>query len=1195
MGSIEKLVNEILNSILPPAVEAGIKSFRDKIRKRCLIKKITVLVRAYINDRDGTILTTGAFERYLNYYHPIEKILALTEATDETVKSKEKFIEDQVHVFFENCVEKEQNAPDNRRAFEDFLSQFYDIIFAYYRSSLTKNEKFLLSSVRSDYKEIMEKTDKNTETLGKDINEIKSMIQNQKSIDDPETVRNIYYNIVEYIWAGKGKNVEFLIPLIKGKNKDIELCIEFLLCFMKDSATKEQFEALQKNVSDNELCRDVVRKVIYLSFMITQNEMISAVGKRFNELFLIAQCILNEQYDSLFTVSSEESEGITYYTYEISRNNYPEEKWLISRICFLIIFETNTVNILDAVELIGEIDGILDKVAIYKKKTQIIASGIYSSEEANSVYAELYNEIQGEVLFPKGIQCMLYSTLLKLSFLVADGEPTQIAQNLPEDILSEDVIKMLLLQIKVISGEADCEEILKISRKTGEYWLLSNYLNSIVDNHPEKVAKIVEENRYILSDDVGIFIIYAQISERYYGVDKSLILFEEYESKHGGLLDFWVIKLILQLRSGISIDSELKEIFAKCQEYTVHSLSINLELDFIDILLQHNYFDETLEYIKRREKFVGEKLAYLRRKAVALLGKKREIEALETYLMLFSNGDCSDNVIERIIVLSINNNREVSNEVLEKIKNTTKSRMLMLLAICYERMGHEGDAKTFLLKSLFSNHGENDEVFKKYIAFDYRKERLSESKIELVDVDTYVVLQSNKNKSVKNICVHKQRILPTDMYEWEDATHIYKEDSIRLGIFRKRVGDTVNLEGEEYSIIELSAVDTFLFRTCMGKLIESGEMKAVTVPADEEGNHDSKELVDRFVDLIGDDKDRDWLKGYKDLSSIPATLYTYKRFVRATYTQLISAVLDDSNVIFRESLIDTNPSDSRFVLTSSALVALYKIETQPTFSDIEVFIPNSLFRTVCDETEEAIQNNNRETVAGMGVYNGQLYLIESSEEKKQYAMSEAVNLKEFCTKFNTIENHSDLQINIADGFDLKEILGISDYDALLIAKQNSFTLVVPEPIIAALGTLDEINVKTIGILDFLMRQKMDALILLSYVKRMLQYKFQAPINSNLIYYILDAYNESDPAEKEKILDSWDEIMEIAISDKDYKTWLSELFSAICVKEIEAMAKYNPIWLSFMFCTMRCKGLTLECYVDESGKLAHRIVEDEDIV
>ena len=108
---------------------------------------------------------------------------------------------------------------------------------------------------------------------------------------------------------------------------------------------------------------------------------------------------------------------------------------------------------------------------------------------------------------------------------------------------------------------------------------------------------------------------------------------------------------------------------------------------------------------------------------------------------------------------------------------------------------------------------------------------------------------------------------------------------------------------------------------------------------------------------------------------------------------------------------------------------------------------------------------------------------------------------------------------------------------------------------------------------------------------MLQYKFQAPINSNLIYYILDAYNESDPAEKEKILDSWDEIMEIAISDKDYKTWLSELFSAICVKEMEAMAKYNPIWLSFMFCTMRCKGLTLKCYVDESGKLAHRIVED----
>lgn len=458
------------------------------------------------------------------------------------------------------------------------------------------------------------------------------------------------------------------------------------------------------------------------------------------------------------------------------------------------------------------------------------------------------------------------------------------------------------------------------------------------------------------------------------------------------------------------------------------------------------------------------------------------------------------------------------------------------------------------------------------IRFLDRKDSASEPKVELVDVDTCVTLQATKEKTIKQICVHKQQVLPIEMYEWENALHIYKEDSIRLGLFRKRVKDTVILEGEEYVIAELFAIDTFFFRTCMGKLIEKGKMKAVTIPVDEDGKLNYGELANSFVEIIGDDIDKDWLESYKDLSSIPATLYIYKRYVRATYTQFISAVMDDPSVIYREGLLENSQPSNKYVLTSSALVALYKIGVLPCFDGTEVDIPNSLYRTICDETELVVQNNNRETVAGMGVRAGQLYVLESSEDEKQRNMREAVCLKEFCAKFNTLENHCDLQLAMTDGVDLKEILGISDYDALLIAKQHNITLVAPEPMIAALASLDSINVKTIGIIDFLVAQKMEPLILLSYVKRMLQFKFQVPITSNLINYIVNAYNVPDVAEKNKILDSWDELMEIAMSDSNYKAWLSQLFSVICAREKDALEEYNRIWLSFMLCTMRCKGL-----------------------
>ena len=47
-----------------------------------------------------------------------------------------------------------------------------------------------------------------------EINELKDILRNQKTINAPETVRAIYYNISAYIWAGKGKDIDFLLPLI---------------------------------------------------------------------------------------------------------------------------------------------------------------------------------------------------------------------------------------------------------------------------------------------------------------------------------------------------------------------------------------------------------------------------------------------------------------------------------------------------------------------------------------------------------------------------------------------------------------------------------------------------------------------------------------------------------------------------------------------------------------------------------------------------------------------------------------------------------------------------------------------------------------------------------------------------------------------------------------------------------------------
>lgn len=222
-------------------------------------------------------------------------------------------------------------------------------------------------------------------------------------------------------------------------------------------------------------------------------------------------------------------------------------------------------------------------------------------------------------------------------------------------------------------------------------------------------------------------------------------------------------------------------------------------------------------------------------------------------------------------------------------------------------------------------------------------------------------------------------------------------------------------------------------------------------------------------------------------------------------------------------------------------------------------------QTICDETERIVQENNREITAVIGIQDGQLYLVESSEDEKMKNMDEAVKLKEYCAKFVLAENYNDLLLQFPENIQIKDVLGISDYDALLIAKDRKAILVASEPITSMVGSLDGINVTTIGLVDFLLALDIEPIEMLSYVKKMMLYKFQMPITSSLVKYIINVYSAADQNSKDRILENWDELMELAISDPNYKSWLSELFSAICVKLEKTRDGYNPIWISFVFC------------------------------
>lgn len=1195
MNGITNLIGSIVSSVFSGVLDKGIESITFKIKKWRFVRMIKTWVREYINSHDGTILTSGSFERFLKYYHPIEKMFSAISSTDETTTTRKCFVEGQVSIFFENCVEKQGNTPENRSEVAGFLDQFYGRISYFYRSSLKESERIILSSILSSNKEVMGNIADSTEIIKSGIDDIKSILLSKDTLNDQKLVRSIYTKISDYIWNGKGEDVEVLLPLLRNKNKDLEMCINFLLEYMKDCATVAGFEDLQDKVADSELYEDVVRKAIYLSIILENREMLLAVSDRNQSLYRIAQHILQNKYDSFFTVSYEEKEGVTYYEYEILKSNYPSEEWLVFRICSLKVLENNMVNSTEkAVEILGESLNLLDQAVIYNSKAKMMGGSLYSLKETEEFYSELKGLVNKASYIPKKFQCMLYVALYKTSFLISSEESEKVFKSLPHNILDDEQIIMLSMLAKIDSGEVDVNKILNISRKTGEYWLLNHYIKSIVNTASEKAKNIIEENKYVLRESLEIFVLYVQIIEKVYGVEQSLPLFNEYEQYHRGALEFWVIKLLVQAKNGIDIVKELDEVFLNWKKKAIHANTIEFEIDFIDMLIKNQRYDEALEYVSYREKFVGEKessLPYKRRKGAALIGKKCEIEALGIYVSIFEEGDDSPETIYKILTISISNNRAVPEEVLEIAINRKESIFLMLAAICYEKTGNEDEAYNLYLKALLSNNGENDAVYNNYIRFQHKKPVPSYA-VDMVDAGTFVVMQSLKDGHIKRICVHSRRILPTEVYEWGNTMHIYKEKSIQMGIFRKKENDSVVIEDEEYIIKELLSLETFFFRASMKKLVENGDMKELSLPVNENGEIKHEQFVNDLKAIIGDDKDKDWCKDYKNLSSVPTTFYMYNRFVRVTYTQLISAFIETPTIIFRENYTEPLITGKEYILTTSALIALFKIGFVPANPEIKVIIPQTLNTTICDETEQIIQDNNRETVAGMGILDDQLYFVESSENEKIKNISAAVELKQFCDKFGLVENFHDLQTELSKDIHFKEVLGISDYDALVIAKHEEMIMVTAEPATSMIAALDGVNVATIGIADFLLAFNMRATKLLSYIRKMLLYRFQIPLTPRGILYISNEYNMSNTAEKDEILNIWNDLLQIVLEDSEYKKWLAELFTAYIPSVYGTNHEYSPVVSSFLHCVLSCMGLSIELSFDENGNLTTNLVKIE---
>lgn len=179
-------------------------------------------------------------------------------------------------------------------------------------------------------------------------------------------------------------------------------------------------------------------------------------------------------------------------------------------------------------------------------------------------------------------------------------------------------------------------------------------------------------------------------------------------------------------------------------------------------------------------------------------------------------------------------------------------------------------------------------------------------------------------------------------------------------------------------------------------------------------------------------------------------------------------------------------------------------------------------------------------------------------------MTAAIELKRYSEGFESKENNRDLENPDEMQIDLKDFLGIADYDALLLAQDDGLSLVSAEIPLTALAISEEIGINSVCIADFLADTCSDWSELFDYTAALIKYRFAIPFTCRTTEYLSAKYTKLSEEERELMIEKWIEILDVILSDLNYGKLLISLCRSIFTEIKCDRENINPIYWWLMF-------------------------------
>lgn len=1183
MNKIIEVVNNLIISVISCFVYDEAKIVISKTVEKKRQDNIKSCISKFFADHIEAVFESSQFENYLKYNKPFDTIAKYVKEAykNDATEPEETFI-NSLALDCKNAVIAQGgkcSIPEESSIRDLFRGVLY-LIKAELHSELNEGEQLISYQVNQNHLQMNE--------MQTDLREIKSIFSVQTQVTDPAVIENAYQLMSKAISCGDFEMVYDFLPVINGKSEDLEKSIGIKLDILSkyDMHIEDQYAELS-SIANSALRDDIIRTLI-VEYYFEPQKIVSLVGLISNQtLKEIAKAVSQNHIEQIISKTVNENYGESAISIQILEG-YKTEQVLVNKLLLLYVTALKARCYTFLKNAMVQPD-IFDSVYIWES---CFYEAIYFCTDTNydknndliSLLEELKKSTEKYYNANEKYSVRLCSLLLKTTHLVCPKDFNDTLAGIPTHIISAPQIAELQMGLKIRTGEVSPDELLDFALKNDRYNVIVEYCVCLESG--EKIIELIDQAQLMLKKDIRILILYVDAVSKTKCQKEALSLLRQYETDYNAYSTFW-INAYINSEDDNDWQWAINSLADKIESKTICYSSVDDIFTSIKMLLDERKHEIVLKLINDVEHAwsLENNADLICMKIDALMLSEHHIEALDE--MEKHRSILMDNIriLDMYLCLSINNNRPIPEDVFSRAKKYNNARILLLVAEVELNNNNIEAAKVFAMKSLLNMSKNNEELIDSALKFFVGDDNTNGSNFSRIDANMSVDLENESNGTAVRICVYKDRILPCSGYRWKDAVHAYIDDEIGSKLVRLSVGETVEYNNAIYKVTGIAPIEAFYFNVCMNSMIN--RQTAFSVSAESFSDFEQG-IIGLFREHPEFSNKHAVFDCYKDLEKLPPTIYSIAQGTNMEYAQLSRLIMEDTSVIVREYILpfgDYNANE--FVLTYTALVALHYLGvTVEECAGCNSVIPSSVIVEAEKEAKKIYDNYNRDIVMTMGVVSDNLFISQSDENDKRIAIGASNSFKTFVSGFESADNKNDMQIPKLNNNEIKILLGICDYDSIVIAHQRNAVLITGEMVLAGFTQLNETKADVAGIADFLCLLRLPAIRLISLIGKMIEYRFNAAITPTVIIYLSNCYDNSDESFQKRILQDWRDLLRSLneINDENQRS----NYKSTCVEVIKSLHGFkqgegHPIVRDYVMFSLHFNDYRLQLSV-ENGEL-----------